>query len=223
MTQEAVSKSVEALEKERDEWRQLAIDNSILADQAVAALGTVAANVGTPPMKAKTHADPAPAPPPAPPPPPRPASTTAFYALPAAERAAVRAAFPNIEDELGEEFHAANRTANARHSTVPGFNVLPAGGSGRLAESAYRASDFDPPSVTAAKWRDKTNDDFRKGQEALAALPDGHPLKAQQASLMAGIGSGRAAPARPVAPAPAPAPVPKGSAPAGAKTRHLPR
>lgn len=115
MTQTA-SKTVEALEAELAEWKALAIENSIRADEAASLATAAAAHIvaGTP------------APPPAPalpPPPPRPASLSAFLAMPAHEKARVREAFgggDKLEEQLHQEFMNGLATRNSSRGDFSG-------------------------------------------------------------------------------------------------------
>lgn len=194
---ESVSKSVEDLERERDEWRELAIAQSLTADKAVATVVELSEKLkasppGTVPPKAA-----APAPPPAPPV-PMPATLSEWTSLSSAAKAAVRSAHgEGVEERLHQEFLQRNRMNNLRggmsaHVTGPVGGVHLGAGPGRLED--YYAGAPQP---------------FVRGEP--------NPQDAALAALRQNIGTG--GPARPAAPV---RPIVHGSGPSGSgKSRAL--
>jgi hypothetical protein len=113
---EPLSKTVEALEKERNELREKYGEAVNLLTVATAA--AVAQKSDTLPAPAPK---PEPLPAPALPPPPRPASSLEYYRLPSDERRRVAEAYggaEKLEAELDAQFHNANRIRNARSGVV---------------------------------------------------------------------------------------------------------
>lgn len=138
-----------------------------------------------------------------------------FMTLPASKQEAFEAKYPEKARQLEAEFHRGRTISNARGTGQTSHTVAQVGPPDSA--PSFRSEDFEPSSVSAAKWRDTTNRDLERGRATLAALPPGHPMRAQFDALNMGIGTGRAVPARAAAPVPAP----KGAAPVGAKTRVL--
>jgi hypothetical protein len=189
-----------------DEYRVLAVRESMAKDEALARVTELEERLAAKPVeRAAAPPAPAPAPPPAPEPPPpiAPASFGEWTAMPAAQKAAIVAVHgPDVETRLYEQKMLDIRMSNARRGFAPIASA--AGGGGHLPESPYSAADYRTLHEISQAHNRKMAAEIAAGRAGASDLD-----RAIAASLNKGVGTGWGAGAVTPAGAPAPSPVSK--------------